>query len=75
MPTAETIAQQHVAAFFRAGHHKDLLRIAESGNIRLFENLADKYASKHLAHLRGRAWELAYSGILDELRKRAGLSQ
>ena len=74
MPSIETIARQHEETFFREGRHHDLLRIARSGNIRLFESLADKYASKHIAHLRGRTWDLAYSGITGELRKRAGLS-
>ena len=73
MPSIETIARQHQESFFREGRHNDLLRIARSGNIQLFESLADKYASKHISHLRGRAWGLAYSAIVSELRKRAGL--
>ncbi len=74
MPSIETTARQYKESFFREGRHHDLLRIARNGNIRLFESLSDKYASKHIAHLRGRTWELAYSGIMGELRKRAGLS-
>ena len=73
-PAPETIAQQHMESFFREGRHKDLLRIAGNGNIGLFESLSNKYASKHISHLHGRAWELAYSGIMSELRKKAGLS-
>lgn len=70
--TVERTAREHVEAFFRGGKHTDLLRIACGPDRAAFDGLADKYVCKHLSHLRGEAWHLAYEGIIAELRRRAG---